>query len=224
MRRDYQALAITLLRQTTLFGNADAGMLEQCIEHGGNIRVFAHGETVFSDKHFSPELGLILSGKANVKKGRAVISTLEKGSVFGAVTLFGKKQNYATEITASSSCKVLFLTREAVAQLMARDSKIAENYIAYLSERIYFLTDKIDAFTAGSAEDRLANWLANNILTDSTGSRFALAGNLSLLARELDIGRASLYRAFDCFEAEGTITREGKKIIILDKTKLVNKN
>ena len=107
---------------------------------------------------------------------------------------------------------------------MRENSGIAENYIAYLSQRIYFLTDKIDAFTAGSAEMRLANRLINDSKIDEKGKRYTIVANLSLLARELDIGRASLYRAFDFFESVGAIIREGKKIFITDTAKLVVKN
>lgn len=224
MTQSDQNNAVALLLQTKLFESADAAVLKSGIESAGELSTFARGETIFSNDSYKPAIGLLLSGKARVTKGHAILSTLEKGSLFGAVTLFSARQSYATEITAVSLCKVLFLPRELISRLMRENSSIAENYIAYLSQRIYFLTDKIDAFTAGSAEIRLANRLVNNSKTNENGERYTTVANLSLLARELDIGRASLYRAFDFFESEGAIIREGKKIIITDRSKLVVKN
>ncbi len=219
MTQHYQNKAVALLLQTKLFESADADVLKLGIESEGQLCAFVRGETIFSNDSYKPVIGLLLSGKAKVIKGRTVISTLEKGSVFGAVTLFSTRQRYATEITAATACKVLFLSRKLISRLMRENSKIAENYISYLSQRIYFLTDKIDAFTAGSAEMRLAGWLLNNCKNEG-GSVYALINNFSLLARELDISRASLYRTFDFFTEQEVIRRDGGKIIIIDGEKL----
>lgn len=219
MTQHYQNTAVALLLQTKLFESADAHALKRSIESEGELLCFVRGETIFSNDSYKPVIGLLLSGKARVIKGRTVISTLEKGNIFGAVTLFSTKQNYATQITAAAACKVLFLSRELISSLMRENSSIAENYITYLSQRIYFLTDKIDAFTAGSAEMRLAGWLLNNCKNDG-GSTYAIVSNFSLLARELDIGRASLYRIFDFFIEQDVIRRDGEKIVITHREKL----
>ncbi len=42
-----------------------------------------------------------------------------------------------------------------------------------------------------------------------------VAGGYSQLARALNLGRASLYRALETLEAEGRIRREGKRILLL---------
>ena len=216
--------AVSLLLHTKLFEAADPGTLGNGIERESSLVFYARGETIFSDDQITPSVGLLLSGKAKVKKGRAVISTLEKGNLFGAVTLYGGMPGSATQITAVSLCRVLFIPRTLMSSLMAENSKIAESYIAYLSQRIYFLTDKIEAFTAGSAEGRLANRLADSSEQDEAGNKYTTVQNFSLLARELDIGRASLYRALDYFEQTGATKREGKKIIITDKAKLTMKH
>lgn len=222
MTQHYQNKAVTLLLQTKLFESADIDALKRGIASEGELCSFVRGETIFSNDSYKPVIGLLLSGKARVIKGRTVISTLEKGDIFGAVTLFSSKQSYATQITAAAACKVLFLSRTLISRLMCENTDIAENYISYLSQRIYFLTDKIDAFTAGSAEMRLAGWLLNNCKEDNEGNSGACAivSNFSLLARELDIGRASLYRTIDFFMEEKVIRRDGEKIIITDREKL----
>lgn len=213
--------AVLLLQKTEIFQTADAETLKEYIAAEGEAAAFLRGETIFSNGSYKPVIGMLLNGKANVKKGRAVINTLEPGSLFGAVTLFSGNSFYATEITAAAKCEILFLSRELVCKLMAKNSAIAESYITYLSQRIYFLTGKIEEFTACGAETRLANYFLTNMQTIEEGHSFVKVDNLSLLARELNVGRASLYRAFDFFEADGAISREGKKVIIIDKNKLM---
>jgi len=214
--------AIILLKKTEIFRCADAETLLHRIASEGETAAFSRGDIIFSDKSYRPVIGLLLTGKANVKKGRAVINTLLPGSLFGAVTLFSGNSFYATEITAAAKCEILFLSRSLVCTLMAENSAVAESYIAYLSQRIYFLTGKIEEFTAGSAESRLAGYFLSNAQKSKEGCSFVQVDNLSHLARVLNIGRASLYRAFDFFENEGAVSREGKKVILTDEKKLIH--
>lgn len=212
---------VLLLKKTEIFQSADTETLRAGIESDGEVSSFVRGDIIFSNESYKPVIGLLLTGKANVKKGRAIINSLEPGSLFGAVTLFSGNKYYATEITAAMKCEIFFLSRELVCKLMAKNSAVAESYIAYLSQRIYFLTGKIEEFTAVSAESRLANYFLTNKQTNEEGISYVRIDNLSLLARVLNIGRASLYRAFDFFEAEGAILHDGKKIIIADEKKLM---
>lgn len=221
MKRELINEAVLLLRKTKIFQTADVDFLKECLTSAGNFCDFKRGENLLSNNSYQQTIGLILTGTANVTKGKAIMSVLEKGSLFGAVTLFSEKPYYATEIMAATQCNVLFLSRELVCTLMSTNTAIAESYIAYLSQRIYFLTDKIDAFTAGSAESRLANYLLNNKLQNEKSDSTVTVNNSSLLARELNIGRASLYRAFDFFAAQGAIERDGKKITLTDEKKLI---
>lgn len=220
MKNDSINNVVLLLQKTEIFHLADTESLKKFLQAIGEIRTYKRGETIFSGEDYKPVLGLLLSGKALVQKGRANINTLQTGELFGAVTLFGDSHFYATEITAQSECKVVFLSKELVKGLMLQNSAIAESYIQYLSHRIYFLTGKIEAFTAGSSEEKLANYLLKN----SQGSEVKEVNvhNLSLLARELDIGRASLYRTLDVFTKAGIITRDGKKIRLLNTEELIS--
>ena len=86
------------------------------------------------------------------------------------------------------------------------------SYIAFLSQRIRFLNRKIDSFTAPSAREALLRHLLE-IHRDGAAE---ITGGYSQLARTLNIGRASLYRALDALEAEGCIRRDGKCITILE--------
>ncbi len=208
--------AVVPLKNTSIFRSAGAEELKKQLRAGGQIAVFKRGEKI-SFRENRPAIGLLLSGKATVEKGRAVISTLEAGAVFGAVGLFCPREHPATEITAATECRVVFLSKELVVGMMAENSAIAENYIEYLSERIYFLTDKIEGYTAGSAGSKLANYLLSN-KTPENGVVTADLGNLSQLARELDIGRASLYRELEFFIAQGALERNEKKVRITDES------
>ena len=104
----------------------------------------------------------------------------------------------------------MFLDRDAVRAMLGESPAFMDAYLQFLAERVYFLNGKIRAFTAGSAERRLALWLAEHPEKQPFPT-----GSLTALAKTLDIGRASLYRALDKLENEGAILRDGRRITVL---------
>ena len=79
-----------------------------------------------------------------------------------------------------------------------------------MSGRICYLNHKIRYLTAGSAERRLALYLAS-----FEKDIIELDASLSSLSELLDIGRASLYRAFDTLIADGYIEKNGRTIRLI---------
>ena len=78
------------------------------------------------------------------------------------------------------------------------------------------LNRKIRYLTAGSAERRLALYLSS-----FESETVELDASISSLSELLDIGRASLYRAFDTLIADGYIQKDGRTIHILDPDAMI---
>lgn len=203
-------IALTL-RENRIFRSVETDRLTE-LAAGADKRIFHRGETIFSPEVDERAMGMILSGSATVNKGRAAISTLKPGDIFGAVTLFSDEPAPATTITARVECSVLFFEREAIEALIISEPGAAVGFAAYLSGRIRFLTRRIEALTAGDAASKLLSYL----LECENGGEVEIQ-SCAELARRLDIGRASLYRALESLEGSGDIRREGKKIFIQGK-------
>lgn len=125
--------------------------------------------------------------------------------------MFQRRDRYATVLTAEKNTEVLFLPEDVILWAMRRDFTITENYIRYLSERIWFLNEKISGLTAGTAEQRLAVFL-----TEHCGPEGDIATSMTDLSRQLNIGRASLYRALDTLEQKGLIQRGNKALHVIN--------
>lgn len=212
-----QKTAAALLAGTRVFGSCSAEELMQFTREHGDARTFAKGEMIFSGGISAASMCLLLKGRARVTRGNAILSVLESGELFGAVTLFGGGHQRSTDITALTGCRAVFFPREPVEKLMETNSRMALDYIEYLSERIFYLTDKIEAYTAGSVESKLTGYLLKNAVADAQGRLCADIGNISALAQLLGAGRASLYRALDKLEGEQAIVRSGKTVFISSK-------
>lgn len=159
-------------------------------------------------------MGMIITGSAAVNKGRAVINTLVPGDIFGAVTLFSDEPSPATTVTARVECSAVFFEKDAIAELIESEPGAAIGFAAYLSARIRFLTRRIEALTAGDSASKLLSYLLEREQDGEVDIQ-----SCAELARRLDVGRASLYRALDNLETSGDIRREGKKIFITVKNR-----
>ena len=112
---------------------------------------------------------------------------------------------------ARKATKAVFLSDQELTRLFRAYPDMALSYITFLSGRIQFLNRKIDSFTIGSAEAAVWRWLTSH--GDGEGS-VTVEGGFARLARELSIGRATLYRSLAQLEADGRIVKDGARIMI----------
>ncbi len=185
---------------------------------------YEKNDVVYDKTSFSRSLGIVLEGRLRVTKENAdkrpiVMSTLQRGALFGAAALFNSEPEYATKITAIEHSRVLFLPQRLIKRLIEREPDIAENYIRYLSERILFLNRKIYFLTSGTAEQRLAGFLLDNLVV---GEYSEMPMPMHRLADALNMSRASLYRAFDELTESGAVSKQGKLVCINNAELLKN--
>ncbi|MEM1483969.1 Crp/Fnr family transcriptional regulator [Oscillospiraceae bacterium PP1C4] len=174
---------------------------------------FVPGQEIYTASCFQKSIGILTYGRAVVRKGREVeLNTLYAGDCFGAAGLFHPTQEYVTTIVAKTTVEIVFISDKQLTDLFAQYPQTAINYIAFLSRRIYFLNHKIDSFTAPTTEAGLCMYLLEN----QQEGIVHISGGCSHLARQLNMGRASLYRSLDQLEKRGVIHRKEKTIVILN--------
>lgn len=203
----------TLSASPLFHGYTREGLERLLAEVPWEIRPFAKGEVIYTPDQFRKELAAVLSGRVLVTKGdgELVVSLLTEGELFGAAALFNDEADYVSTLTARSPCRVLFFSQEAVRRLIARQPLFRDNYICYLSCRIRFLSDKIDALIQGTGEKKLAGFLLEQM---DAGGRVCPGCSMTELAARLNISRASLYREMRKLEGRGALRREGRTIVI----------
>ena len=193
--------------------------LEILDAHGCQIRFFGDDEEILSPKSPEKFVCMLLSGKAAVTTPDPGKSTLLRylsiGEPFGVANLFSNSP-FISVVSAKGCCKVLFLTEGAIKALLESNATFLYNYLGFLSNRVRYLNQKIGYLTAGSAERRLALYLCSHGKT-----ALDLPNSLTALSELLDIGRASLYRAFDKLIEDGHIQKEGRSIQLLNPEALL---
>ena len=207
---------------TPIFKNCNTELLQSVIDSKEcEILSFFSGETICEPFVAMKKIGIILEGKALVMSAdtdrHVLLRRFSAGDVFGVSGVFSDDSKFVSRIVAKSSCTVAFISSDGLARLIENDRAVLYNYIEFLAGRIRFLNKKIRFFTSGSAERRLALYL------DAFGEdTVKLDENMSAISDMLDIGRASLYRAFDRLTQDGFIKREKSTVIIIDREKMIN--
>lgn len=205
-------MEIMLPRGHPLFGRVDKELWNRTLE-GSDLLRAEKGAVVYGPKRFRRCLGLVLQGRVQVRRESLLMSTLSPGDVFGAAALFTGSGDYPITLTALTRCEALLIPEDSVRRLLRECGPFAEDYAAYLSGRIRFLSQRLEAVSNPSAQGKLARYLL-------TAGGDSLTLPAAALCRRLGVGRATLYRAFETLESAGAIAREGKTIRILRREAL----
>ena len=179
------------------------------------------GEVILSPGCPGDALYVLCHGNAAAysaeQEKQVLLRTFLPYEIFGISNLF-TDQPFATRIIAKSDCTVLVLHKAFMTYLIDHDSTVRYRYIAFLAQKTLYLNQKITYLTAGSAEQKLAYWLDANAHDDAVKLNLPM----NALCTMLDLGRASLYRAFDKLEHDGFILREQKTVRLLDRDRMLH--
>lgn len=211
-REQWKEIAAAL-RRCRLFAGAGEATLAAAAESPlARVEHYPAGALLFEGRRLSA-VGLVLEGEIRVSGGGGVpLNRLRAGDCFGFAGLFAGEYDYPTTVTADTPARLLWLPEALMRGLLAADPALALSFLTALSEKIRFLNGKIAAFTAGSAAEKLALYLEQYAAPDGS---VRVGCSMSELAKRLDMGRASLYRAFEELERAGRLRREGDTFLLL---------
>lgn len=211
MTESEKKLCLQVLSQTDIFSAADFFALEQLLERSAKLVSFPKEAVLYSPASTEKCIGVILQGEARVEKDYLTVSVLKKGGQFGTVFLYNDAKHFVNTVVAKTDCQVVFLSKAGIDRLMETNPAVSMAYIAYLSKRIYFLNEKIEAYTAPSGEEKLLHYLKSICGTDGVAKQVCVTE----LARQINVSRAGIYRALEKLSANGTISYSDKKITLL---------
>ena len=172
---------------------------------------YSPGEIIQS-KATDSRIGIITKGRAVIRSGvnGVIINKIGKNDIFGVASLFDTPSHFTT-IHAVTDCYVIGFDKDFIEYCIKNSPSFSLNYIELLSRKISFLNEKINAYTAKSAESKLYAYL---LLLPRHGNTVELQSDMSTIAKMIGIGRATLYRSFEKLISSGTITKIDKNIIL----------
>lgn len=218
----YNAKFFNALTEHALFSGLSPELLQAVFppQQVSFVR-FKRGDTLSPALWEQPAIGFLARGEARLQgeNSDVLLETLLPGDVFGCEALFSGAQSACGTVVATKAGEAAYLSKSGVTQLLEREPLFALRLIRYLSQRVVTFSGKVGLYTGGSAQGKLAQYLLNGFGDYKTCE---LEISMSQLAVLLQIGRASLYRAFDSLEEKGAIARDGKNIRLVSRDVLLS--
>lgn len=180
---------------------------------------YKKGDVIYSANRFPNAIGYVVKGEtaAVTNNGNNIhMRSFIEGSCFGAAAIFGGNDCYVSTVTAKTDSQILFITEDELKAIFLEYPKTAVNYIEFLSDKIRFLNTKLSVISCGSAEDTVLKYLT--AVADNEGNVNSFK-NMTLLAKTLGLGRATLYRSLESLEKDGVILRENNNIKVIKNEK-----
>ncbi len=215
-----------LLLSNKLFAGCPPTLLDENVFTDKNLICLKPEDDLFSING-SPCIGILLSGRCAIysssKSKKMLMRFVFPGEAVGVASLFAT-QRPQTHITAcnDSGAWFLLISRSELEELFSTQhgNIIRDNLLSFLANRVSFLNSKIACISGGSAEKKLAIFL-NSAIEATNSCEFDIGMSMKSLANALNIGRASLYRAFDALEGENVLTRSGTSVQVINREHLI---
>lgn len=182
-------------------------------------QTFKKGEIIYSADTFKNAIGFVISGSvvavAN-NHNEVLLKNFTQNMCFGVAAIFGGGDNYVSTITAKTNCEILFLSEEHLKAIFNKYPQVAINYIRFISDKIRFLNEKLRVISCMSAEDTLMTYFSSVADADGYAN---IPDNMTRFAKTLGLSRATLYRALDILEKNGSILKENNKLKVIKNEK-----
>lgn len=165
-------------------------------------------------------IGLLLEGTLSVQQLSAagdtiILNYISKGESFGEGVLFSKDPLYRFSVLSMSSSVVLFIPLEQVKKLLEESSMFKTNYIAFLSDRLQLMKNKISILSRKDVRSRLLIYLSAE--SRKAGSlSFILPHTRTEIAEQLGVARPSIPRELLRMQKDRLIRLNGREVSILN--------
>ncbi len=208
--------------ETLLFRDLSKKEIDEFLEESGSdSKLFYEGQYIFEDLERPDYLYLLLSGQVQVEKldpsgKRMIVNKFnKKGTIFGEVYLYLNKHEYDYSCLATVDSQVLRIPRQA---LLIGDKpspinrKINENMLAILSEKAYFLNQKILILASRNLREKIIKFLIQRM---DENHKVNLTITREEMADFIGVTRPSLSRELMKMQDLGLLTID-KNIIYLN--------
>ena len=179
------------------------------------LRSLANGQSLFRQSEPVCSLYRLESGRMRLvrhtENGTAVVVHLARpGETFAEASAFAV--TYHCDAVAETDSQVAAMPKAAFLAALARDPEITLRFARLLAGQVVDLRARIELRNIRSAQERLMTWL--RLRATGNPLKVALDGTWSDVAAEIGLTRETLYRALAKLEADGSIDRVGRRVLL----------
>ncbi|MBE6047028.1 MAG: Crp/Fnr family transcriptional regulator [Clostridium sp.] len=212
---------IDRLMKNRLFKGLDDSEIREIINlMNYSVNTYQKNEIIAHEEDDCNSLGLVIEGSIAIKRlhssGKEIImKTLKGGDVFGEALIFSKFKKYPATVVSGENCKVLYLTKNEIIKLFSFNSRLMENYMGLLSEKVIILNNKIKSLSLKSVRQKVVDYILQECIYQKTNV-IRIRGSKEELASYIGIPRPSLSRELIKLREENIIEFDRYKINVFD--------
>lgn len=185
-----------------------------------NVLSYEKDEVLAVEGDDCNSLGIILTGDLEIHKpfpsGKIVtINHFSAGNIFGEALVFSDSHVYPATIISSNDSQIMYIKREDIVKLMTLDSRVIDNFMGVLSNRILMLNDRITNLSYDSLRKKIANIIILEYNRQKS-KNISLPYSRKKMAELLNIPRPSLSRELINMKEDGLIDFYRNKVKVLD--------
>lgn len=215
------------LLKCVLFKNMNSLETDNLLKSiSNNIINFGSSDIIALEGDSCDSVGIILNGHIEIHKAFAsgklvTINHFETGNIFGEALVFSGEHTYPATIVSTSTSSIMFISRDNILRLMTLDTRVLNNFMEVLSNRILMLNERITNLSF----DTLRKKIANIILLEYNKQKsiyITLPYSRKKMAEMLNIPRPSLSRELMKMKEDHLIDFYKNKVKIVDLKGLEN--
>ncbi len=206
-----------LVRTCRLFDGMEHSNLEKQMKQK-RLTARTYDATDYIDITDANALVCILAGSLDIMEmseagNLMLMEHFEKGACIGANTLFSKTGVTNVIGRTYTGLKVVMIHRDAVFDLLRRDTQFLKNFLELVSTRSTMLTRKISNLSFTSLEDKIMHYLEGlSVRQDTHHVRLYLSKKR--LAELFGVARTSLSRRLSEMERKGLLEVRKDTIVL----------
>jgi len=200
---------------SVLFRGVDRHSLENLLDGKCRVRDFSKGETIALQDQpykslFIVEKGILRAEMTNREGLKAVIEDIQAPRAVAPSFLFASKNRLPVTLTALTDSTVVYIPRNVLLWLMKKDARILENLLNSISDRCFFLSERVRLLQFGTIKSKLQSYFMEQ-KHNSGSAEFTIPNTQQELADIFGVTRPALSRAIKQMEQAGTIIRKGSR-------------
>lgn len=217
-----------VLKKIPLFEDLDQNAMKNIFSIARR-KSFKKGEMIFEDGDEAESFYIAVSGQVKIYKlsndgKEQILHIIEKGETFGEAAIFsgGNYPAYAETLEKSS---LIYIPKDGFLALLKKYPDLSLKMLASLSRYLMQFNKMIEELSLKEVSSRLAGFLLaeikkNKAVEVKDGAVFEIGISKVQLARKLGTVNETLYRTFKKMKEKNIIDSNGKKVKIINISKL----
>lgn len=184
---------------------------------------YKKGKTIASRGDRCEKLMILINGSVRGEmidfNGKAIeIETIHAPRPIAPGFIFGKNNIFPVDVVAEQDITVLSIPKASLIQLIQLDKTVLNNYLDIISNRAYFLSERLWFMSFKTIKEKFAHYIFT--LLKPGENKVVLPKNQQELSEFFGVSRPSLARVIGEMEEAQIIEHNRKEIVIKDPDKL----